>query len=271
LKKTNVGVIIAARNEEKFIGKILENLQQQKLKPYKIVVVNDNSNDDTELIASRFKSVKVIPSNVPINREWKDVVGVINAGLTEFSNDLKCDFIMRLDSDHILPFDYISTIVERMNQNPTLVIASGKIQDEYSVVPRGSGRIISTVFFKKINYKLPINYGWDAYMLLKAKSLDYDFKLFEDISSNVLRKTGSKNFNSKLFLNRGKAFKALGYIFPYVLKQITIQIIKNPVDGVWLLIGYLSKNTNLYEPELRKFVKNLQYNKLGLKNKNYLN
>jgi len=42
-----IAVIIIARNEENFIGKTIENLKNQELSPYRIIVVNDGSTDKT--------------------------------------------------------------------------------------------------------------------------------------------------------------------------------------------------------------------------------
>ncbi len=54
-----VSVIIPARNEEENLEKLLSLLQKQTYKPYEVIVVNDNSEDNTEEVAKRY-GVKVI-------------------------------------------------------------------------------------------------------------------------------------------------------------------------------------------------------------------
>lgn len=54
-----VSVIIPARNEEKNLDKLLYLLQKQTYKPYEVIVVNDNSEDNTEEVAKRY-GVKVV-------------------------------------------------------------------------------------------------------------------------------------------------------------------------------------------------------------------
>jgi len=58
-----ISVIIPARNEEQNIGKILKTVKSQTLKPYEVIVVNDNSSDRTQFIAESYENVKVISLN----------------------------------------------------------------------------------------------------------------------------------------------------------------------------------------------------------------
>ena len=50
----NIYIVIPAHNEEDCIALMLESLANQTLLPKKVVVVNDNSTDDTEKIISDF-------------------------------------------------------------------------------------------------------------------------------------------------------------------------------------------------------------------------
>ncbi len=54
-----ISIIIPARNEEKNIGKLLSLLKNQSYKPYEIIVVDDNSEDNTNGVARSY-GVKVI-------------------------------------------------------------------------------------------------------------------------------------------------------------------------------------------------------------------
>lgn len=265
MESSNVGVFIPARNEENFIKKTINHLLNQELKPYRIIVVNDNSTDETEKVVSEFSEVEIINSERKDNERgnWKTAVLTLNTGLQKFRNDLKCKFVLRLDADHLLPKMYISTIVTRLQKNSNIVLASGIIEEEDSVVPRGSGRIVKSDFWKKINFQYPVNYGWDTYILFKAKSLGYDFAIYQDVVSQTQRKTGSKTYNPHLYLNRGKALKALGYTFPYVLQRAIITTKKNPKDALYLLKGFLGTYNELYEPELREYVRKTQREKIS--------
>ena len=47
-------IIIPAHNEADVIGLTLDSLVQQSLKPYQVIVVNDNSSDHTSRIVNQF-------------------------------------------------------------------------------------------------------------------------------------------------------------------------------------------------------------------------
>lgn len=49
-----VGVIVPARNEEAYLGKTLEHLLNQTLKPEKIIAVDDGSIDKTAELAEKY-------------------------------------------------------------------------------------------------------------------------------------------------------------------------------------------------------------------------
>lgn len=257
-----VAVLIIARNESKLIPTTIQHLLNQDLKPYRIIVVNDGSTDDTGKLAASL-GVEVI--NRPIRkvdfRSQKGLTETINVGLQELHKDKECEFIMRLDADHVLPKNYLSTIISRMVKNPEIALASGVIDGEYSTFPRGSGRVVRVSFWNKIGMIFPINYGPDAYLALKALSLKYKIFSYPDLITHTLRKTGSGR-NPKLFGNKGKALKALGYTFPYVLLTFLILLKSNPKGSFYMMKGYLSKYEELYEPELREFVKKSQYKNL---------
>ena len=50
----NFYIVIPAHNEEKNIAQTLQSIVNQKLKPKKLVVVNDNSYDNTKQIINDF-------------------------------------------------------------------------------------------------------------------------------------------------------------------------------------------------------------------------
>lgn len=258
-----IAVVIIARNESRFIQNTLEHLIHQDLCPYRIIVVNDGSTDDTGELASNFKDVEVI--NRPVRKDdfrlRKGLTETINIGLKKLHDDKDCEFIMRLDADHILPINYLSRIISGMIADPQIAMASGIIEGEYSTIPRGSGRVIRVSFWKKIGLLFPINFGPDSYLALKAQSMNYKVISYPDLVTKTLRKTDSGK-NPKLFINRGKAMKALGYTFPYTFLMFLKLLKHNPKSSFYMIKGYLSKHDELYEQELRDYVRKTQYENL---------
>ena len=50
ISSLKVSIIIPARNEEKTLSFLLSSIQSQSVKPYEVILVNDQSEDNTESI-----------------------------------------------------------------------------------------------------------------------------------------------------------------------------------------------------------------------------
>ena len=250
------------RNEEKYLGKTLADLIKQTLKPYRIIVINDGSTDKTAEIALKFENVEVINrENTGDHRVTKEIIRTINVGLKQLDNDNDCDYIMKLDADILLPTNYLSLITQRMDANPTIAVSSGIIHGEFTVTPRGGGRIVRYDFWKKLGLRYPENYSYEGYLLVKARIMGYQLATFEDIVMKTQRKTGS-TYNPRFYLNSGKGMKALGYTFPFTLISAIVVAKKSWKGSYYLLRGYLSNYDELYEQDLREYVRKYQFQKI---------
>jgi glycosyltransferase involved in cell wall biosynthesis len=258
-----VAVIIPARNEEKNIANSLESIINQELTPYKIIVINDGSSDNTEKIASSFDNVEVI--NIEKHESLlakKELANTLNSGLAKLQEDKECQYVMLSGSDFIYPKNYLSTIITRMKSKSNIAVASGIISGEHYREPSGTGgRVVDVAFWKKIGFCYPVNYAFEGYLLWKAQSMGYDLAVYPDLIMETQRATGSE-FKPQLYYNYGLGAKALGYIFPYFIYKIVFFARKKPKGAFYYLKGYLSNYNDLYEPELRKYVKSRQWYKI---------
>ncbi|RLI11584.1 hypothetical protein DRO35_04775 [Candidatus Bathyarchaeota archaeon] len=172
MKETpKVCVVIPAKNSGRYLGATLESLKKQSLTPRLILVVDDGSKDETPEVAEK-SGAKVIklPDVGYYAAGTPHLAEVINTGL-KASLKHNPDYIMIAGSDDIFPKFYIEEIIKRMEKTGT-AIASGYVANEpwNPEVPRGGGRIIKTEYIKKIGL-YPLNYGWETYCLIKARSL----------------------------------------------------------------------------------------------------
>ncbi|QIV79285.1 glycosyltransferase [Fervidobacterium pennivorans] len=90
-----VSVIIPARNEEKNLSKLLPLLLDQSVRPYEIIIVDDNSTDNTSVVASSFPNVCVVklttePPKGWIGKSWAIWNGYLNS---------HGDYLLFLDAD----------------------------------------------------------------------------------------------------------------------------------------------------------------------------
>jgi len=262
INQINVGVLIPARNEEKIISNTIDALLNQELKPKKIILVNDGSKDNTSHVASSLGCEVIdLPYDGIHGLDELKMANVYNVGLKNLKEGF--DYILELSSDHILPSNYISDIVNEMEKNSKLVISSGKIEgEEYqnSSIPRGSGRLIKSNFYKEVGMNWPKKYGAESYFVFKAWELGYKTSVFDILTK--ARKTGT-NYSSSTFVNIGKACKALGYnpfyaIGTFVKRSI---VFGNMKIFFFCLRGWLSK-VELYDNNFRTFVNKKQKNQI---------
>ena len=268
--KLKVAVVLNARNEEKHLGKTLEFLQTQELKPYRIIVVNDGSTDKTGEIAISY-GVEVVERK---KREEnfvarKELAHTVNSGLEKLDNDTDCDYILLMSAEIHLPKNYLTEIVKRMEKNPKLVVTAGVIRNEYTAVPRGPGRVVRYSFWKKLGLRYPINYWYEGYLLWKAQSMGYEIASYNDIVSETDRKTGVA-YEPKRYYYYGLGLKALGYTTPYALARILIFAKRKPQGAYYMFKGYFSDYNDLYEIELREFVRKTQLSNIFHFNLGYI-
>jgi len=115
IKQPKVSVIVAAFNQEKYIGRCLRSLLHQSLphSEYEIIVVDDGSTDSTSYAISLF----VDPFNSPV----KVISNPVNMGLPSALNTgikaAKGDYIVRVDSDDFVNADFIKLLMMFLEEN----------------------------------------------------------------------------------------------------------------------------------------------------------
>lgn len=244
-RKPSVGVVMAVRNEEKFIASVLKSLDAQELIPTVVVVVDDGSTDGTrDIMAGVRTSVRFDLVVVPLVRHRGSYMGrpqlasVLNVGLRALlTHGPLPAYVMKLDGDHPLPNDYLSRIVGRMEEDPRLGVVSGRIEGErYAPAsPRGSGMVARTDFWERANgMRFPLEYGWESWLYLRAQAAGYETRSFPDIVSHIARPTSfSQGFD------HGRGMYALGYFWPYVLGRCAVLLPGSPRASFEMLRGFV--------------------------------
>ncbi|MCS3529706.1 glycosyltransferase family 2 protein [Chryseobacterium sp. JUb7] len=126
-------IIIPAHNEENNLSYTLESLENQSFKDFKVVVVNDGSVDKTPDIIrgfmardSRFETVNLEKS---AHQPGSKVVSAFNNGL-KTQNINEFNVICKFDADIILPENYLKTIENAFQENPTYGLIGGLLYIE---------------------------------------------------------------------------------------------------------------------------------------------
>jgi len=109
---TLVSVIVAAHNEERFIGRCLRSLvaQQFPRDKYDVIVVDDGSTDKTETILDTFADeVKVLR-----NQENLGLPASLNKAITS----TRSKFVVRVDADDYVNAAFLEVLYLFLAENP---------------------------------------------------------------------------------------------------------------------------------------------------------
>jgi glycosyltransferase involved in cell wall biosynthesis len=109
-----ISVVIPAWNEEKYIEEALDLIAKQTIQPLEVIVVDNNSVDNTVAIAKR-KGARVI------KEARQGITPARNAGF----NAAKGDIIARTDADSHVPANWLETMLEIFNSDNAIVGVSG--------------------------------------------------------------------------------------------------------------------------------------------------
>jgi glycosyltransferase involved in cell wall biosynthesis len=240
-----LGVVVAVRNEERSIGRLLHALDDQGLRPVEVVVVNDGSTDQTLAVLKESSGeVHFKTTVVTLPFHSKSLVGrpelarVFNSGLTVLrERSPPVDYVMILGGDHILPPYYVERIIGRMEEDKRLAVASGWIANEpfWERAPRGSSMIVRAHFWERAGrMRFPVNYGWESWVYLKAMQMGYHTRSFKDVPTIISRRTNL--MKGALY---GRAMYALGYDWVYAFGRILLVAWKSPRASFQMLAGYL--------------------------------
>ena len=218
-------IIIPAHNEAQYIALTLESLVSQTVLPTKIVVVDDNSTDETSDLVQDFglkypfiTLVKNISDTTHV--PGSKVIRAFHKGFKTVTSDY--DFIVKADADLIFPKNYFETIIKIFQQDETIGMAGGfayiekngdwileNLTDKDHI--RGAFKAYRKKCFADIGGLKPAM-GWDTADELLAKFYGWKVVTDDNLKVKHLKPTGA-NYNKSARYKQGEAFYTLGYGF----------------------------------------------------------
>ncbi|MAT89734.1 MAG: glycosyl transferase family 2 [Flavobacteriaceae bacterium] len=246
-------IIIPAFNEEKFLAKTLESLLKQTLLPTQIIIVDDNSTDETLKIAKTFTEAYELISYTVTNSTQDHQPGskVINAfqkGLTKINSNF--DILCKFDADLIFPDHYLEDIVKLFVKNPHCGIAGGfcSIQKNGTWQTenltnkdhiRGALKAYRKECFEDIG-GLKHSMGWDTVDELLARYHGWEVITDTSLVVKHLKPTGNA-YHASAKYKQGEAFKTMRYGFWLTLiasaklayKKRSLSFFWNTLQGFW--------------------------------------
>nr|WP_297785018.1 glycosyltransferase [uncultured Allomuricauda sp.] len=247
-----ISIVIPAHNEASYLKDCLDSFVAQTYLPNELIVVDDNSSDDTFKIAQSFTKqhnwIKVLQrKSADEHVPGKKVVDTFNFGLERTS---EYDLIGKFDADIILPNNYFELIVNQFQANWKLGMCSGllyikkgdewiyeNISDKNHI--RGPIKLYHKACFNKIDGLRP-GVGWDTVDTLLAKYYDFHTLTLQELHVKHLRPTGH-GYSSKKHQTKGVAMYKMRY--GIVLTKIAALKMawqaRNPSLYFQVVFGYL--------------------------------
>lgn len=249
----NVYIIIPFHNEEKYIESTIKSIVEQSYPVKKLLLVNDNSNDQSSSkIDSYLKEYDWISKlDIDSNNKHlpgKKVINAFNQGLK--SLDSNYDIICKFDADIILPKNYLEKIILEYKKDPSVGMASGilyvkkndkwlfeKVSSKKHV--RGPIKSYKKECFKQIG-GLKESIGWDTVDVLLAKYNKWKVVTNENLIVKHLKPTGL-NYNKSAKYLQGEALYKMrfGVVLSLLSALKRAYNLKSISYLVFIKIGYL--------------------------------
>lgn len=267
--------IVTARNSEKNIESTLRSILGQTTVPLHVIVVDDGSGDSTpqilQEIKERNKGVLHVITKPDKGYDSRRIVHNWNRALEHAKSLSYAGYHFISADDCIYPSNYVEFLISKMQENPRLVVASGrrelKVKSFVKRAPEGSGRLIDNKFFNTISGKYPPYYGYESWILFKALQLGFSTENFTEINFTHTRAFGSEHH----FVEYGPMMRCLGYHPLFVIFRCARNILfgtkEIPIEAsLRMLYDYFVADRRFrndeyyryYDEETRRFVRNQQ-------------
>lgn len=154
-----VSIVIPVYNEAESLAACLEAIAAQSVTPYEVLVVDNNSTDDSVAVAASFDFVRVVHES----RQ-----GVVHARTTGF--DLATGgVIARIDADSIVAPDWIASIIKVFEESD--VDAVSGTANYYSLAYAGFFDAVDLFFRRRLSRKMSDHlYLWGANMAMRRSA-----------------------------------------------------------------------------------------------------
>ena len=265
-------IITPVRNEEEYIRSTVESVLAQTVLPYKWVIVDDGSTDETGKIVQSYVDDAPFLQYVSLGdrgyrKPGQGVVETFYAGF-ETIERLHYDVIAKMDGDLQFGRETFETIVKRFLDEPELGI-TGVVRYERSssrgnfkevLVPKGwvggPFKFYRRKCFEDIGGLIP-RAGWDGVDIVRARMKGWKTGEIASLKLLHLKPTGTAKGEglSKACEKYGDiSYYMGGYFWYFVLRTIGRSLAnRNPKIGLYMVKGYCRSRRNGIQRESSQF------------------
>ena len=273
-------IIIPAHNEANLIGLTLQSLAEQSLQPLKVIVVDDQSSDETAEVVKNF-TAKYPFINLIQNTSSEEhlpgskVIRAFQKGINILDEDY--DVICKFDADLIFPKNYLQKIAQIYQDNPSAGMVGGFCEIEqnglWSVEKltnkdhiRGAIKSYRKQCFNDIG-GLKASMGWDTVDELLAQYHNWQVITVDSLQVKHLRPTGY-TYNKSAKYMQGEAFYKMRYgvVLTFIastklaLKKKKLSLIKDYLSGYFR--AHNAKTPFLVSKKEGAFIRRLRFKKM---------
>lgn len=226
---TKLLVITNVWNEKESVDGIVENLNQQTLRPTLWVWIDDGSMNGTrrKIIESKTDipmQVHVMPSKMKGNL---DTIGLAYNEVMPNLKGLDFDYMTLADVDNIYPLDYYEFMCKHMDEHPEVGVLSaqsrgelGKLRHVYE--PMGGGKIVRWEIVEHIDTYWDL--APDSFLNIKARAQGYEtislLDYFIDaLPTSMFSAAGRFRFGRRLYYVSRHLFLVLYQALLFALKR----------------------------------------------------
>jgi biofilm PGA synthesis N-glycosyltransferase PgaC len=280
-------VVTPVRNEEKYLGLLIDSMVAQTVQPVCWVIVNDGSTDQTgqiaEVAAQAHSWIKVVNrADRGFRKAGGGVVDSFYEGWRLVEN-LRRDYVVKLDGDLSFAPDYFERCFQAFEEDAKLGVAGGticcmkggRLEAEYKKDPRfhvrGAVKIYKEACWEAIGGLIPAP-GWDTLDEVKANMLGWTSRTLE-IDVHHHRPTGAAYGTWADQVKGGLANYISGYHPLFFLLKCGQRMFRPPylIGGLGLMYGYtkgfIQHVPQVDDKDLIKYFQAQQINRLlGRKN-----
>jgi len=248
-------IVSPVKDEENYLDRMINSVLRQTALPARWVIVDDGSCDRTPQILKRYADQYDWIKPVRLERSEQRQLGIteIRAFAIGFKliDAIEFDYIVKLDGDLELPFDYFEELLSRFNQDSDLGIASGAYvepkDDTWMVVSMpeyhaaGASKIVRAECFREIGGFIA-DRGWDTVDEIRAHIAGWNTCHFPDIVFRHLRNEGSAAGPLETNRMHGQIYYLTGGNTLFLLLKVLHRCwVGRPfiLGGLMMLLGFL--------------------------------
>ena len=224
-------LITPVRSERANLERLAAVLAGQTICPKRWIIVDNGSDDGTDVLAAELAAMHDWISTISIPGEARPVPGApivraFHAGLAEL--DELPDLVVKLDADVSMDGDHFERIGQAFIDDSTLGIASGTCLEQEDdgrwrpiEVAKGHVRGAVRVYRREcLEQVLPLveRVGWDGLDELKAAVLGWTTRMLPDLAFYHHRRLGARDgARTARWRAQGGAAWFMGYRFSYLV------------------------------------------------------